>query len=255
MNTVNDQSGWRPLPLLLLHLAAAALLASWWFEGSRLLLWQPLDDGLFRLLNGSLGRFGEGWSTFWAFANTKQFDALAAALMLALFLPHILGDGRRHMAERMADLLLMLLMIAVVLAVVEETLMNVKRPSPTLVLGTDYWLTQMHPQFKLKDASGSSFPSDHGMVVLLWAAYLGLTAGWRLGLAGAALAVVLVMPRMVGGGHWFTDTAVGGAFVALIALAWLFCTPLRAHALPRLTPLMRPLARLAEALLGRFWKP
>ena len=245
---------WRPRALALLHLAAVAILASWWVEGSRAILWQPMDDALFRLLNGTLECMPDWWAHFWAFANTRAFDAISAALMLGLYAFHILGERRGEMAKRMAELLFMLLAVTVALAVVEETLMDIKRASPTLVLGTDFRLSEMYPQYKLKDASGSSFPSDHGMVLLVWSAYLWLTAGRRLGLWAAGFAAIFILPRMVGGGHWFTDTAVGGAFVALITLAWIFCTPFQSWGVRVLTPAMRPIARITDWVLNLFWK-
>ena len=246
---------WRPRALVALHLAAFVLLASWWFEPLRALLWQPMDDAAFRLLNGSLGYMPEWWSHFWAYANTRAFDALSAGMMLGLYALHILGERRAEVAKRMAELLFMLLAVTVALALAEETLMGIKRDSPTLVLGTEYRLSQMYPEFhKLKDASGSSFPSDHGMVLLMWTAYLWVTAGRGLGLAATALSCVFVLPRMIGGGHWLTDTLVGGAFIALITLAWLFATPLQGWGTRMLTPVMRPIARITEWVLNLFWK-
>ena len=248
-------NGWAPRTLIALHLAAAALLASWWIEPTRALLWQPMDDALFRLLNGSLGGMPEWWSHFWAFANTRPFDALSAVLMLGLYTLYILGDRRAEMAKRMAELLFMLLAVTGAMALAEETLMNVDRDSPTLVLGTEYRLSWMYPEFhKLKDASGSSFPSNHGVVLLTWTAYLWITAGRRFGLAATALSCLFLLPRMIGGGHWLTDTLVGGTFVTLITLAWLFATPLQGWGVRLLTPAMRPIAWAAERVLNLFWK-
>ena len=247
-------AAWRPLPLALLHVAAILLFASWWVEGSRALLWQPLDETLFEFLNGTLGCLPDWWGRFWAFANTRAFDALSAGLMLGLYAIHILGNRRAEMAKRMAELLFMLLAITAALAVAEETLMGIQRPSPSLELGTDYRLSQMYPEIRAKDQSPSSFPSDHGMVLLAWTGYLWLTAGRRLGLAAAGLSIFFLLPRMVGGGHWLTDTAVGGAVVALITLAWLFCTPIQSWGVRILTPVMRPIAFVADRVLGLVWK-
>jgi membrane-associated phospholipid phosphatase len=58
------------------------------------------------------------------------------------------------------------------------------------------------------------------------------------------LAFILMMPRLVGGAHWMTDSVIGGGVPALLAVSWLLATPLGFHMARKLLPLVRGIVAL-----------
>jgi membrane-associated phospholipid phosphatase len=77
-----------------------------------------------------------------------------------------------------------------------------------------------------KDASKDSFPGDHGMMLLIFAAIMLRYFGQKAFALALIIFVVFAFPRVMIGAHWFTDIAVGSLSVALIALPWCLMTPL-----------------------------
>jgi membrane-associated phospholipid phosphatase len=78
-----------------------------------------------------------------------------------------------------------------------------------------------------KDASKDSFPGDHGMMLLIFAAIMLRYFGQKAFAVALIIFVVFAFPRVMIGAHWFTDIAVGSLSVALIALPWCLMTPER----------------------------
>ena len=82
-----------------------------------------------------------------------------------------------------------------------------------------------------------AFPRELGPRGLWW----GLT----LGLVSVAAVIVLSAPRIIGGGHWFSDVYLGALAIALLTLPWVLCTACAARLSERL---QHGLARLMSRL-------
>ena len=242
MTSDAENKGWRPVGLLVFQGLALLLLASWWFKdsGTRL-LWDQLDQSVFFNLNGSLAE-GESWQRFWAIANNRAFDLVSAILVMLLYARFSLAEGGKYLTERIAVFILVFLFTLLMIEISNGTLEELARKSPSLVLEPVYRLTELVPDIKTKDYSGSSFPGDHATVLIMWTGYFWFLAGTRYGLTALLIAILFSMPRVVAGAHWFTDDVVGSGVVALTGLGWLFYTPLCRVGTRRLMSVARRIA-------------
>lgn len=229
LNSATKSRPWRWTQLAALQGGGAILYLSWLFGPLRP-LWDAVDHSIFYFLNGSL-RSGEVWQLFWAVANNRLFDLLPAGLMCALFTHYVrAGRDSEEKKERFAMVLFSVVLIAVSVPLVADLFCDMNRKSPTMVLEDSVRLSKLFPNLPLKDASFVSFPGDHTSVLMLFAACIWRYGGLGYGLLGVVMVVLFSMPRLIGGGHWFTDDVVGGGFIFLTASAWAFASPLHGWA-------------------------
>lgn len=252
------QARWRWPALIGLNLVAFALLLSWLSPSTRP-YWEQLNLSLFQLLNGSLGH-SSLWDGFWAISSIRIFDILVAAVLLCLTIHSrfIFAAYETRRALLYFFSLLVLLLIARVIFSKLISQMGWQHASPSVQVAGSVHLSQHYPflerVFELKDRSSRSFPGDHASVLLLWALFISCFArGWKL-LLSLGLVVLFCLPRLVAGAHWLVDVAVGGAFLALLAFAWGYCTPLAGLMADGLERAMRPVLPLLQKLpMIRHW--
>jgi len=212
----------RLLPIFLLNIAGLALFLSWYLPANHG-FWFPLDSGIFHFFNHKLV---ESRAFLWlvAITNNRAFDGcslLAMGALMFAFWRNESAAGRR----RILIIGLVMLLTAVVLNQLAQALIPVKRASPTLFFPDIYRVSELL-HIPTKDASKDSFPGDHGMMLLIFTAFM-----WRyFSHKTFALALIIFMvfsfPRVMIGAHWFSDIAVGSLSVALIGLPWCLMTPL-----------------------------
>lgn len=131
------------------------------------------------------------------------------------------ASGRR----RIMIIGLVMLLTAVVLNQLGQVFIPVKRASPTLTF-TDINRVSELLSVPTKDASRDSFPGDHGMMLLIFSAFMWRYFGKAAGGVALIIFVVFAFPRVMIGAHWFTDIIVGSMTVILIGLPWWLMTPL-----------------------------
>jgi membrane-associated phospholipid phosphatase len=100
------------------------------------------------------------------------------------------------------------------------------RPSATALFPEALRLSQLVTDIPTKDFSSDSFPGDHGLVLLLCAGFAMIYLPLPHGLLALMFMVLFTLPRLMSGAHWVTDEIVGALSLGLIALSWLFATPL-----------------------------
>ena len=100
----------------------------------------------------------------------------------------------------------------------------IAHPSPTLFFENVTRLSEL-VDIPAKDADRNSFPGDHGMMLMIFTAFLGRYFGRRAFFAGLFLVVIFSMPRIASGAHWFSDVYVGSLAISCIALSWALLTP------------------------------
>lgn len=208
--------------ILLLNIAGLALFLSWYLPAGHG-IWSSLDTGVFRFFNQKLV---ESPQFLWivAITNNRAFDGCSLLAMGALMLHFWLketSEGRR----RIVAIGLVMLLTAVVLNQLGQALIPVKRASPTLMLDNIYRVSELL-HIPTKDASRDSFPGDHGMMLLIFSAFMWRYFGKVAGLIALIIFVVFAFPRVMIGAHWFTDIIVGSMTVILIGLPWVLLTPL-----------------------------
>lgn len=245
---------WRPAALIGMHLAAALLLLSFINDAGHS-LWRSLDAQVFHALNGSLFA-SEGWASFWAWMNTREVDAASAVLMLVFLVFPGLGLKRSQLQTGFTGFLLLMILMLPMREALSEYSVNtgLSGPSPSLQLEPAYRFSTELPDIPAKDSASTSFPGDHASVLMVWLGFLLFNCRSLGTLVATALALFLMLPRLFGGAHWFTDAAVGGLSLALVTLAWAFASPLPHLINQGLMRLLGPLYRLAGRipLLGRL---
>jgi len=233
----------RPRPFAVCHLLALVLLASWAWEPTRL-FWDRFDDQIFFLLNQSLE--SEAWKAFWAVASLRPMDIVTGLVMLLLVIRQDWGfDGSSAWRALFGFCALVVLLLVVRVAFsASVAALEWQRASPSLVVEDAVHLSELFPDWEVKDASSRSFPGDHASVALLWSLFLSLFVRGRRLLIVWILALLFMAPRLVAGAHWSSDDFVGGLTVALLTMAWGFYTPYAAHAAAWLEKRAQPLIAL-----------
>ena len=105
---------------------------------------------------------------------------------------------------------------------------NFLRESPSVVLSDTIRLSEAIPWLKIKDSSHWSFPGDHAFIVLQWAAFIAFFCGRRYGIAAYISSLFFILPRLIAGAHWISDTIAGSFALTCIFMAWATATPLYA---------------------------
>lgn len=245
---------WRWPALFTGHIAAVLILLSYTLpEGNA--LWRSIGNAVFYALNGTLESNG-AWTWFWAWMNSREVDAASGLLML-LFLTFPLVVAKERLQITLCGFIsLMILMLPARELLSEVTkAYGLSGPSPSLVLDPAYLFSDLRPEIPAKDTASASFPGDHASVLLIWFGFLAMASRhWLKITVLGAITLWLILPRLIGGAHWFADVAVGGVVMALVTLSWAYASPV-AHWLNRgvlalFTPLFRLAARIP--LLGRL---
>lgn len=158
-----------------------------------------------------------------AVTNNRAFDSislLAMGLLLFSFFIRQDGAGKR----KTIVMGVVMLLIAVVLNQAGH-LLPVTRPSPTLSFSDINRVTELSG-IPTKDASKDSFPGDHGIMLMVFAAFmLRYFTRWAFVVA-AIYVIIFSLPRIMVGAHWFTDIYVGSLSIACVGLSWCLLTPL-----------------------------
>lgn len=156
----------RNLPLILFfNLLGVALFLSWFLPANHG-GWFTLDSAIFFFFNRHLAT-DPAFLHLVAITNNRAFDAISLLAMGLLYLYFYLKQdaaGRR----RLVITGVVMLLTAVVLNQLGH-LLPVKHPSPTLTFDNIHRVSEL-TGIPTKDASGDSFPGDHGMMLIIFPA-------------------------------------------------------------------------------------
>ena len=208
--------------ILLLNAAGFALFLSWYLPANHG-FWFPLDSGIFLFFNQLLAK-SQAFLWLVAITNNRAFDGFSLLAMGCLMLSFWRKEdaaGRR----RIIAIGLVMLLIAVVVNQLAQGLMPVKRSSPSLYFPNINRVSELL-HISTKDASKDSFPGDHGMMLLIFSAFMLRYFGKKAFGVALIIVVVFVFPRVMIGAHWLTDIVVGSLSAVLIGLPWCLMTPL-----------------------------
>lgn len=185
-------------------------------------LWAYSDNVVFHFFNDLLAT-RHTLATFIAIINNRAFD-LAALLIMGILYYAIFrrkdAAGKRR--------LVMAGVVMVVSAVIINQIGQVfpfERLSPTLSVEQANRIGDITGIYT-KDASKSSFPGDHGLMLMIFAAFVWRYGGFRYVPAAVLIIIIFSLPRIMSGAHWLTDIVVGSLSLTLISMSWLLLTPL-----------------------------
>jgi len=203
---------------LLISMVGVCLIASYFLFPQT---WAEADKAVFFFFNDRLVP-GSAFLTVVAYTNMRAFDGVAFLFMGALyfyFFRQMDNAGKR----KMICLGLSMLLIAMLIKQCGN-IMPIKHKSPSLVFENVNRITRI-VDIGTKDASSNSFPGDHGMMLMIFAAYIARYFGRRAFLAAVAIVVVFAMPRIASGAHWFSDIYMGSLAIVCLTLSWILLTP------------------------------
>jgi membrane-associated phospholipid phosphatase len=226
---------WHPAAFVAGCVLSIVYLVSLFIEPTRT-LWLALDERVFWALNNSLA-WGTGWQVFWAAANNRAVDVVAALCMIGLFAHFILRKARHRLDFFLA---VGLMLTGLIYAGSQlNGAIYVERPSPTLVHPNAMRLSEMVSWIPTKDVSSDGFPGDHATVLLICAGVATFYLPRGYAATAWVIAIVFMAPRLMSGAHWMTDYLVGSAAVAGFVLSYVFATPLHSIMTDRLELLVR----------------
>ena len=240
-------SSWNMKRFIALHLAAFFLLFSLFGSSSLAAMWQHIDTYVFRTLNDFI-RERPLQQVFWACFSIKLTDLIGAVYLVALFLLYIFEEKGLDRRKRLASLLFTLIWFEITILASKQLLtplcehFHLSRHSPSVLLHDRVALSTILPWLPVKDSSCFCFPADHGLIVLQWWLLFSYFAGFKRSLLSLPPTIILLLPRLISGAHWFSDLAVGSISMIAIAFAWATQTPLYAK-------IYNPLCRLTKVRL------
>ncbi len=212
--------------LLACNILGILLLISLHFPWAGADSWFVLDRNVFYFFNNFLDK-SDAFLYLVAFTNLRAFDAVAFLFMLAIFLYYYQkADAQgRHFLLAMGVVML----LTAIAARLVGNLIDFDRASPTKFFftnGEHVNLVSKLTHLPAKDWSSTSFPGDHGMVLILFSLYMFRYLKKRAFLAAVAVIVLFSLPRIMSGAHWITDLLVGSMSLNLIVTSWFLLTPL-----------------------------
>lgn len=206
------------------NLAGFLLFFSWYLPPDHG-FWFFIDKNIFYFFNQLLAE-SNAFLYFVAFINFRAFDAVAFLFMLLIFLYFFVqqdATGKRKMSCMGIAML-----ISVVLIKITDGRLDIDRLSASVYFESLHepvnFVSKM-TGWNVKDRSGTSFPGDHGMMLLVFTSFMGRYFGKKAFLASLLVFFVFSLPRIMSGAHWFTDVAVGSVSIVLIIMSWILLTP------------------------------
>ncbi|WP_085906395.1 phosphatase PAP2 family protein [Kiloniella majae] len=186
----------------------------------------PWDEQIFFYLNGSLQEGRTLWNNYWAFTNSKIFDSLSGLFLASLCLWYILLNRETSFQERLARVFLLVISVVITMIIISRGFELYYHQSPSQVLSPFININDLVSWIEVKTGTRKSFPSDHAAISFISVIFMWRYFGTSYGILVSCFALINASPRLVGGGHWFGDVAIGGVFLALMVTIWMIYTPM-----------------------------
>lgn len=184
--------------------------------------WFTLDTEIYFLFNDRL-QPGTLFTKLVAIANLRVFD-MAILSAMGLLYYHYYRRANRPERRKMLCLGLTMLLMAVVIKQCGR-LLPVAHASPSIFFEFVGVRLRDLTDLPAKDCSSNSFPGDHGMMLMIFAAFMLRYFGPRAFLAACLFAAFFSLPRIACGAHWFSDVYAGSLSIICIFLSWYLLTP------------------------------
>lgn len=214
--------------LLVCNVLGVLLLGSWLLSrplGDYQGLWRLLDQSCFYFFNQLVGQ-SKVFLYFVALVNLRAFDIIAFVAMLAIYYSYYRKANVE--GKRWLFCVGVAMLVSAVIVKQFDKLLPIDRVSASVFFDQLYhnvnWISQLSG-LPAKERAASSFPGDHGMMLLIFAVYMWRYISRSAFLKALAVFIIFSLPRIMGGAHWFTDVYVGSVSFVLIVVSWLVLTP------------------------------
>lgn len=97
-----------------------------------------------------------------------------------------------------------------------QKILHIHRDSPSVVIFGALRLSKILNNINIKDYSNNSFPAGHALVLIYWALFVNLYATSFIKIISWFICVLLILPRMITGAHWLSDT------IFSLLLGWMY---------------------------------
>lgn len=184
--------------------------------------WFNIDRAVFYFFNDLMAE-NSSFLTFVAIINNRLFDVVSFITMGLVYFAYFYPQSPEN-KRRMIGIGITMLLTAVVMKQLGRVL-PIDHPSPTRYF-SDAFLASEHVSFSTKDNSSDSFPSDHGMFLMVFAAYMLRYFGRSTLKFTLPIVILFSLPRIMIGAHWLTDIYVGSLFMVCFVLSIFLMTRL-----------------------------
>lgn len=212
------------LGIALCNFLGVVLFGSWYFTKTQG-LWLEIDKAIFYYFNTLLAT-SKSFMYFVAAVNLRAFDLVAFVAMLAILYSYYRKanvEGKRWLFCVGVAMLVSAIVVKQFDKMLEFDRMSASRYFDALYHNVNF-VSQMSG-WPAKDASASSFPGDHGMMLLIFCVYMWKYVDFQAFCKGLVVFVVFSLPRIMSGAHWFSDIFVGSLSFVLVILSWLVLSP------------------------------
>lgn len=209
-----------------LNLLGLLLLGSWLAPATSP-VWNAIDETVFWHLNAWVTPDHPVFVRLLSLSSVRLFDSFILGTMLLLFFICALCDKRapeQSIAKWLSAGILMLAVAAIATLLIHDV-MTYERASPT-VFHPDAHMLHTLTHLPVKDMASDSFPGDHGVMAMIFAAFMLRFAPRAGGIAAVFLALVITAPRLLAGAHWFSDVYMGSLTMTLLMAPWVLFSPL-----------------------------
>ncbi|XKM12552.1 phosphatase PAP2 family protein [Orbaceae bacterium ac157xtp] len=187
--------------------------------------WFNIDSGIFHFFNQYLDLNHKLFLYIAAITNHRTFDVISFLVMALIYYSYFRKQTNEQ-KRRMIAIGITMLLTAVAIKQFGRFI-PISHPSPTRYFETYESINRVSQltHFGTKDSAGNSFPGDHGMMLMIFTAFIWRYLGLRAFIKGIMVVVIFSAPRIIVGAHWFTDVYVGSLAICCITLSWLLLTP------------------------------
>ncbi len=166
-----------------------------------------LDLQCFLFLNGALhNKFAQ---YFWGILSHKNESWINIIVMVAINFLAVFMIPQTKRLKAVAIIFYCWISFQVVLLVnilIFQKILHIHRDSPSIVIDGAIRLSMILNNTNLKDYSNNSFPAGHTLALIYWALFLNLYATKKIKIISILVCILLIMPRMITGAHWLSDT-------------------------------------------------
>lgn len=187
--------------------------------------WFEIDKAIFYTFNQMLTT-SKAFMYFVAFINLRAFDIVAFVAMLAIFYSYYRKSNVE--GKRWLFCVGVAMIFSAIIMKQFDKMFTFDRISASGYFEQLYHNVSFVSQLSgwpAKDYSASSFPGDHGMMLLIFVAFMWKYIGKSAFFKALAVFIIFSFPRIMGGAHWFTDVFVGSMSFALVILSWILLSP------------------------------